>query len=449
MFNSDQLNLIFPIISAICGAMLWLNYFKRIDILEHERTIDVIVAFIIGFLTPTLALWIYYGFEVLGFNFNGELINDFIYSILGVGIIEELSKLIGVIIAFKILKKHINEPIDYIVFAGVVALGFSVRENFIYYNNYGSQIATGRTLISCLIHIINTSICVYGIYRFRLFNKGNKYINSIVGISAAVISHGLFDFFLVQPFLGDFTSILATIVYLIGINFWIQMINNAINFSPFFNYEKIASTTRLYRTIFIWYFIVLVLEFNYSMIYQDEKTAIKQVFSSIIREGFILVIVSLRASRLKINKRKYFPIKIQLPFHYTKNDDEDFTFLRIPIKIRGENEKEFQFLKYMGKDILICPLNKKNSILKENKRARLLKKYFLKNDVVTYLIEVYNVDKHKEIYLLKPKTRSITFVHNKYPIASLMVYENPTVFQQEHQELSYKDLKLIEYVYLK
>jgi RsiW-degrading membrane proteinase PrsW (M82 family) len=124
MFNQDQLDLIFPIVGAVCGAMLWLGYFKRIDILEHEKITDTIIAFIIGFLTPTLALWIYYGLEILGFNFNGELINDFFYSIFGVGLTEEISKLIGVLIAFKIIKKRINEPIDYLVFAGVVALVF-------------------------------------------------------------------------------------------------------------------------------------------------------------------------------------------------------------------------------------------------------------------------------------------------------------------------------------
>ncbi len=449
MLSQDQLNLIFPMVGAICGAMLWLGYFKRIDILEHERLWDTVIAFVIGFLTPTLALWIYYGLEISGFNFNGELVNDFFYSIFGVGLTEEISKLLGVLIAIKIINKRVNEPIDYLVFAGVVALGFSVRENFIYYNNYGAQIASGRTFISCLVHIINTSICVYGIYRFQLFNKGSKFINTIVGISVAVLSHGLFDFFLFQPFLGDFTSLLSTIVYLIGINFWIQMINNAINFSPFFNYQKIASTTRLYKTIFIWYIIVLVLEFIYGMIYFDEKRAIGQVFASIFREGLVLVIVALRASRLKINKRKYFPIKIQMPIYYTRNDDEDFRFFGIPLKIRGENEKEFQFLKYMGQDIFIYDVNPQNSNDNKGKRARLLKKYFLKNDVVTYLIEIYNEDKPSDIYLLKPKTRSITYINQKYPIAALMLYENPTIFQKEHESLSYKELKRIKYVYIK
>lgn len=449
MLDPQQIYLVFAILGAVCGAMLWIGYFRRIDILEHERIIDVVIALTVGYLTPTLALWIYYGLEIIGFNFNGELVNDLVYSIFGVGITEEFSKLLGVFIAFGILKKRINEPIDYLVFAGIVALGFSVRENFIYYNNYGAQIATGRTLISCLVHIINTSICVYGLYRFKLFNKGNNYINSVVGISVAIASHGLFDFFLIQPFLGIYTTLLATAVYLIGINFWIQMINNCINFSPFFNYQKISSITKLYKTIFFWYTVVIILVFAFDYFYNDLSYAIKALFASLIQEGVVLVIVALRASRLKINKRKYFPIKIQMPIHYTTNDDEDFSIFGVAFKIRGENEKEFQFIKYMGKDILICPVNKSISTILTNKRGRLLKKYFLKNDVVTYLVEIYNEDAPSDIYLLKPKTRSITFINGIYPIASLMYYDDPLEFQKEHETLSYKELKRIEYVYVK
>ncbi len=71
MLDPQQIYLIFAILGAVCGAMLWIGYFRRIDILEHERIIDVIIALVIGFFTPTLALWIYYGLEIIGFNFNG------------------------------------------------------------------------------------------------------------------------------------------------------------------------------------------------------------------------------------------------------------------------------------------------------------------------------------------------------------------------------------------
>jgi len=442
---------IFPIIGAILGAMLWLNYFKKIDVFEHERLIDICIAFSIGYLTPSVALWIYALLEALGFNFNGHFTNDLLYAIFGVGVTEEFAKLLGVFVTFKIIRKYINEPIDYLVFAGIVALGFAVRENYIYYNNYGSQVITGRSLISSLTHIINTSICVYGLYSYSIFKIGNKYGNAILGITAAVFSHGLFDFFLTHEFIGVFTPLLSSIIYLIGINFWIQFFNNAINFSPYFNYQKIVTTTKLYQTVLIWYAALLVLEFIYAWHYQSIAYALKDVLKNSLNEGILLLIVALRVSRLKINKRKYFPIKIQFPIYYTKNDDEDYNVFGIlPLKIRGENEKEFQFIQYMGKDVWVCPLNTTHSTLQENKKARLLKKYFLKNDVVTYLIEIRSQDdERKEIFLLKPKTTGSTVTNQGFPIATLFYYKNPTQFQKDYEALSYKELQSIEEVYIK
>ncbi len=451
MLTPYQIYLIFPILGAVFGAMLWLNYFKKIDILKSERAIDISIAFVIGFLTPTVSLWIYLAMEIAGFNFNGQLLNDLFYSIIGVGLTEELMKLVSVMLVFRLLKKRINEPIDYLIYAGIVALGFSIRENFIYYNNYGSQVITGRTFISCLTHIINTSICVYGLYRYQIFHKGRPIPNALVAITMAVFSHGLFDFFLTQPVIGNITPFLSTILYLIGINLWVQMINNAINYSPFFNYEKLGSITKLYKNVIFWYIALLVIEFSYALYYVDLTFATKDLLKNILKEGVLMTIVTLRISRLKINKRKYFPLKIQLPIYITTNDDEDVNlFDFIPLKIRGENENEFQFIKYMGKDLTIFPVDKEKSVLKQPKKARILKKYFLKNDVVTYLIEVYNENHtHKEIFLLKPQTRGITEIDGIHPVGILMYYENPTLFQKEHSVIPYKKLKQIEYVYFK
>jgi hypothetical protein len=192
------------------------------------------------------------------------------------------------------------------------------------------------------------------------------------------------------------------------------------------------------------------LEFTYSYYYKDFEYAFINTLKNTINEGILLTIVLLRTSRLKINKRKYFPLKIQSPIYYTKNNDEDFVLFGIPLKIRGENKHEFRFLEFMGEEIMIFPVKKKQSIFSENKRARLLKKYFMKNDVVIYLLQVYDDDEtQQQIFLLKPKTHGVTLINNLYPVGELMRYENPTVFQQNHLSLSFKQLKSIEYVYLK
>lgn len=451
MLSQENIYLIAPMLGAIFGAMLWLNYFIKIDVLERERTTDIILAFCIGFLTPSITLFVYDIHARIGFDFNNHFWNDIVYSIIGIGLTEELSKLIGIALFFLIIRKRLNEPIDYLIFGGIVALGFAIRENYIYYYNYGSQVITGRTLISSLTHIINTSICIYGFIRFKVFNKGKVFSNVISAIAIAIVSHGLFDFFLTQQFIGKLTPFLASGVYLIGINFWIQMINNCINFSPFFNYDKLIGTTKLYKTILGWYLGLLIIEFLYSWYYKNSTMAFYNTITNIFNEGLILFIVALRASRLKISKRKYFKIKLQSPIYLTKDDDEDVNIFGIlPLKVRGENEKEFRLFQYMAKEILICPLRPEKSKIQVNRKGRLLKKYFLKNDVVVYLVELYQDEYfEKEIFILKPKTYGITSYGLNFPIASLMEYNHSININNSLNPPSYKDLKSLELVFIK
>lgn len=450
MLTSSQIYLIFPILGAVLGSALWLNYFKKIDILESERNIDLFIAFLAGFFTPSLSLYISLGMKAAGFHFNGNLTNDFLYSVFGIGLTEELLKLLSALLVFRILKKRMTEPVNYLIYGGVVALGFSIRENFIYYNNYGSQIITGRTFISCLVHIINTSICIYGLYRFQLFHKGKLFSNTIIAVALGVISHGLFDFFLTQPIIGVLTPFLSSVVYLVGINFWVQMMNNAINYSPFFNYNKIATINHLYRNIAWWYVALLSLEFSYAYYYKNVSYALIDLVKNLVNEGLLVSIVTLRISRLSINKRKYYPVLIQMPIHISFHQDEDFKLFGIPLKIRGESPKEFQFIRFMDKEIGITSINAKGNAALTERKARLLKKYFLKNDVVTYLIEMNNEqNNHKEIYLLKPKTNGVTLYHNTYPIAMLFHYNSEQLSNQEIHQLAYRDLKLIDTVLVK
>lgn len=229
------------------------------------------------------------------------------------------------------------------------------------------------------------------------------------------------------------------------------MINNCINFSPFFNYDKLIGTTKLYVTILSWYAGLLIIEFLYFWYYKDLRLAFYDSFKNIFNEGLLLLIVALRASRMKISKRKYFKIKLQLPIYITKNDDADVNIFGVlPFKVRGESEKELRFFKYMGKDILVCPLHPEKSVIKVNRKGRLLKKYFLKNDVVAYLVELYDDDYfNKEIFILKPKTNGITTYNLDYPIANLLSYNYKVEIGNSLNPPSYRDLKGLELVFIK
>jgi RsiW-degrading membrane proteinase PrsW (M82 family) len=244
--NNAIITLIFTAIAAIVSATMWIDYFRRIDVFEREKISHLIITLLIGCFTPFICLYFYSLLHNMGFHENGRFIHDLIYSIVAVGLNEEFSKIIGVIVVFTIFKRQINEPIDVLIYAGVVAIGFAMIENFKYFSLYGIKVITPRTFYSSLVHIINTTLIVYGFYRAKVFNKGYRLLNTFVFSLIAVVSHGVFDYFLIESFLGYFTVFISIVVYLIGINFWIQMLNNANNYSDFFDYSKIHYTDNIF-----------------------------------------------------------------------------------------------------------------------------------------------------------------------------------------------------------
>lgn len=278
--NHGALYLLFSGFAALVSVAMWLDYFRRIDVFERENTWYLATALVIGGCSPYLSLSIYSVFDHLGFTSNGNFFNDLLYSVFGIGLNEEFSKMVSVGVVFLIFRKQINEPIDVLLYAGVTALGFSLVENYYYFNSHGVRIITSRSFYSALEHIINTSIIVYGIYRRRLFGKGSTLLNTVVAVSVAVASHGLFDFFLLDSVAGYFTAILSVIIYLIGINFWTQMLNNANNFSGFFEYDKIHRSSHIVSRLLLWYALTLAIAFVNNTVFTSLRFSVITFFTA-------------------------------------------------------------------------------------------------------------------------------------------------------------------------
>ena len=314
---------------------------------------------------------------------------------------------------------------------------------------YGIKIITPRTFYSSLEHIINTTIIVYGFYRYKLFKKGNHFINIFVSSSVAVASHGLFDFFLMDTFLGYFTAFFSIIIYLIGINFWIQMLNNANNYSDFFDYTKINYSNRIFYRLLFWYSITILITFLNNLFVSNIKDSILHFLFALASDGFLFLVVMLRASRFKIYRKKYFEVRIELPFYFTKNNDEDFfiPLLNIPIKIRGENQMEHIPTKFLNKKIVLTPLSLNKRFLMKSVDAKITDKFLLFDDVVVYSVIIDDLSYQNEnSFLLKPKTRGLTEIDEKYPIEGLYrINKNVT----DLSKTDVKSLQLLEWVCVK
>jgi RsiW-degrading membrane proteinase PrsW (M82 family) len=437
--------------AAIVSVAMWLDYFRQIDVFEKEKLWPLILALLIGGCTPTLSLYIYRLMGSYGFEEDGEFINDALYSVLGIGLNEELCKLAGILLVFVFLKKKMNEPIDYLIYAGVTALGFSLVENFNYFYNHGIRIITSRTFYSALEHIINSTMIVYGFYRARIFGKGHVVLNSLTGLVLAVLSHGMFDFFLTKDFLGIFTPFLSLLVYLVGINFWVQMLNNANNYSPFFDYHKINFTPRLVFRLFYWYLLTVLIAVVNNVLVAGFRFSALDFAEGILSDGFLFWIVILRVSRFKIFKMKYFRVELALPFYFTRNGDEDIRipFINLPLKIRGENVQEHLLTKYLYRKIELYPVDASKSLIKQPTEAVITGKFLLFDDVIVYGVTIGEIAPEAGRQLvLKPRMRSIGQLDYRYPIEGL--YSLPEEGKPGQLSLiNCQALHFIEWVYLK
>jgi protease PrsW len=217
-------------ISALLIALIWLFYLRRIDIFEPEKWRYVILTFILGILfsfgTSYLSDIDRY---ILGFTLNGRIFNDFFYCFFGIGLVEELMKFIPFLIILK-FTKEVNEPVDYIIYTSISALGFAFAENLLYFHGYGLEIIHGRALISVVVHMICSSIIGYGMY-FGMQDKNFvRFLRTFLFLLIASFMHGLFDFWLINEKV-NFMAIISILLIVMGFSVWHSFINNTLNYS--------------------------------------------------------------------------------------------------------------------------------------------------------------------------------------------------------------------------
>ena len=90
---------------SIFIAWIWVDYFRLIDIYEKERFIDFVSMFLLGCTSVLMVFGLeYFVFNTSTFVLNGELLNDFLFCVFRIGMVEEVAKLIPFIIFYYVFK---------------------------------------------------------------------------------------------------------------------------------------------------------------------------------------------------------------------------------------------------------------------------------------------------------------------------------------------------------
>lgn len=415
-------------IVAVFIAWIWIDFYRLIDIYDKEKLKYIILTFLLGCASVLLVLGINSFFlDSFSFHLNGGFIHDFLYCFLKIGCVEEFAKIIPFLIIYYFFRDQINEPIDYIAFISISALGFSAAENVLYFQRHGPDIINGRAILSTVGHMFDTSIFAYGLILAK-FNKTNfKLLLIIVFFLLAALSHGFYDFWLMYEDVESGGWIITILYFLVTISIYSTILNNALNNSSFFSYKLVVDSDKVAKRLLSYYGIVFLIQIILLTITKNFIYAMTNFTGSIIFTGFIIAISVIRLSRFKLIQGRWQPIKIEFPFTIYQGDS--FMSTRrsfFKIKIKGESFNETYINTYYEEYFLINPISAKSTYIRDTKIAYIEKKIFLKNDEAFYVTKVFLDDKKEkfETMLIKPKTNDKTMVNDIYPIVALLKIEN-------------------------
>jgi RsiW-degrading membrane proteinase PrsW (M82 family) len=179
---------------ALAPIIFWLCYFYSRDRYEPEPLRWIVIIYVFGIII-TIPVALIEGII-------GLIVGDFLIAVVVAPIVEEYSKYF-VVRNTVFRTRQFNEPVDGIIYAAAVGLGFATLENVIYVlssleTSFLFAVQTGviRALISVPGHVLFSAIWGYALGQAR-FTPGAAKDGTIKrGLILAMISHALFNLLL-------------------------------------------------------------------------------------------------------------------------------------------------------------------------------------------------------------------------------------------------------------
>ena len=188
------------ILPVAVPVIFWAAYHYHKDRHLPEPPENLLLCFVLGLIAAAISKGLYLGLEPLGLRLDAvALANEdglalFAYAMLAIGPIEELAKLLPFLVVV-IRLKAFDEPLDGIIYASVVALGFASYENYLYMQFLDGVELWARAVASPLTHCMFASIWGYA-FGLRYHGRSRRLAPGLIGLAVAAVLHGLYDWIL-------------------------------------------------------------------------------------------------------------------------------------------------------------------------------------------------------------------------------------------------------------
>lgn len=186
------------LLPVIVPVLFWAIYHYYKDRHLPEPPGKLVLAFLLGGSAALVARLFYAGLGVIGLRFDAlaladsNLVGLLLYALLAIGPIEELAKLLPFVLV--VLRfREFDEPLDGLVYASFIALGFAAAENVWYLQFLTPVEAVARGFASPVVHIVFASIWAHWITGARLAGRP-VLLPALAGFGIAASLHGIYDF---------------------------------------------------------------------------------------------------------------------------------------------------------------------------------------------------------------------------------------------------------------
>lgn len=209
---------IFPLLIPL---LFWAAYHYYHDRHRPEPVGNLILCIALGAASAWLNRWMYEGLGLIGLRFDAlelamtNLPGLLAYAILGIGLTEELAKLLPFVIV--VLRfRAFDEPMDGIVYGSFLALGFALVENLHFLQFLTGFEAIARGFAGPLVHIVFASVWAYHIGEAHVARRGVAG-SAVRWLALTAMLHGIYDFIVLG--LSE-TALLAAAAVIVGVWLW-------------------------------------------------------------------------------------------------------------------------------------------------------------------------------------------------------------------------------------
>jgi RsiW-degrading membrane proteinase PrsW (M82 family) len=213
------------IVASLIG-FAYLLKIRSLDIYEKEPLFKLFLVMVLGGFLSVMISMVFYSFI--------EPKYTFVDAIVKIGLVEEASKLLALMVLYFYIRKDFNEIVDGVIYITAISLGFSIIENIMY--SFGSTQAFSllfqRSIYSVLGHI---SFSGYMGLAFYIHKKVHKnYLGILLALALAAVAHGLYDGVLFVGKLNPYFKLVFIILVILQYRFFIILLS----FSRFRHYLR-------------------------------------------------------------------------------------------------------------------------------------------------------------------------------------------------------------------